>query len=843
VADVEALLAGLTLDEKAALTAGADFWSTVAVPRLGIPSVGLTDGPSGARGQWFPGAGGLRSVCVPCGSAMGATWNPALAREIGALVAREALDRGCPILLAPTVNLHRALLAGRNFECYAEDPLLSGRLAAGFVAGAHSEGVISTVKHLVGNEAEHERGSISSVIDERALRELYLVPFELAIREGGALAVMTSYNRLNGRWLTEQPEVLRDLLRGEWGFEGLVMTDWFAVADTVVSATAGLDLEMPGPGRAFGSALLDAVQSDAVPEKAVDELLRRLLGALDRAGILDRPALQRALGEDRPEDRALVRRAAAEACVLLRNEGALPLDASELDRVAVIGPAATVPSLMGGGSSQVNPHPAPCPLAALRAALPEVEVFHERGCESDKALRPVGAPGLPVDDAFEVEVFAGQELRGEPVRRFTLGELRFLTFGPSDPRVPKPPWCARVRGTVTPGESGRHRLTVAQCGRTRVLVDGEVALDALSVPPPPGGTEFFGLASQELEGAVELTAGTPVEVVVELYTHPDEVAAGTRVAFGLPDRADILERAVSAAEQAAAAVVVVGTSDAWETEQRDRTSFQLPGRQDELVRRIAAVNPRTVVVVNAGGIVDLPWADDVAAVLQCWFGGQELGPALADVLTGAADPGGRLATTIPLRLEHAPSHDNFPGENGELRYGEGLFMGYRGYDHRALPVRFPFGHGLSYTSFVLGEPEVASPTFRPGDRLEVRVPVTNTGTRRGTEVVQLYVAPHVPRLARPPQELKAFAKVALEPGETASTTLVLDDRSFAYWDPGQADWPAIQPRLAGMLGVEPAPPAERRPQGWQVDPGRYELRIGRSSRSIDHIVTMEVQHP
>ncbi|HET7654947.1 MAG TPA: glycoside hydrolase family 3 C-terminal domain-containing protein [Acidimicrobiales bacterium] len=841
--NVDEVLAGLTLEEKTSLTAGADFWSTVAIERVGIPSVRVTDGPSGARGAHIPGVGGVPSVCIPCGSAMGATWNPALTEQIGALVGREARDRGCRVLLAPTVNLHRSPLAGRNFECYSEDPLLSGVLAAAFVRGVQSREVIATVKHFVGNEAEFERGSISSVIDERALRELYLVPFEHAVRDGGALAVMTSYNRVNGKWNTERPELLLDLLRGEWGFGGLVMTDWFGVVDTVVSARAGLDLEMPGPGRAFGPALLAAVKAGDVDESSVDDMVRRLLSTFDRFGILDAPVAPVAPAGDLTEDRALVRRAAIESTVLLRNDGVLPLDATAgvVRRVAVVGPNANAPRIMGGGSSQVLPHPVETPLAALRVALGDgVDVVHERGCVIDRSARPIGARGLVAPDGFDVEVVDGE---GRSVARQSLPDTKFLFFEPPDAAITKgEAWSLRVTGTVVPEETGRYDLSLAQAGATRVSIGGAVVLDGVADPPPPGGSEFFGLASKELTGGVDLVAGRPVDVVVEFFAPAGGFAFGARVGFRLPEPADLMERAVAAVRDADVTVVVVGTSEEWESEGRDRTSFSLPGRQDELVRRVAGACARTVVVVNAGAPVDLPWVDDVGAVLQCWFGGEEMGPALADVLVGAAEPGGRLATTIPVRIEHNPSYDNFPGENGELRYGEGLFMGYRGYDHRCLPVRFPFGHGLGYTTFAIGAPSVEAMPASGAVAFEVRVPLTNTGGRRGSEVVQCYVAPvGDTRLARPPKELKAFAKVELDPGESTVVSLTLDERAFAYWDPGQSDWEAIQPRRAQLTAVEAGITQDRRAPGWQVDPGTYRLLVGRSSADLPHAVDVVIR--
>jgi beta-glucosidase len=834
MADVEALLAALSLEEKAALTAGEDLWTTVAIERVGIPKVRLSDGPAGARGATHFGGHAAPSTCIPCGSAIGASWDPDLTEGLAAILGREARDRGCRVLLAPTVNLHRNVLAGRNFECHSEDPLLSGKLAAAYVRGVQSAGVIATVKHFVANDSEFERGTISSVVDDRSLRELYLLPFEIAVKEGDALGIMSSYNRVNGLWVPQQSKLLLDLLRGEWGFQGLVVSDWFAMVDTKRSAGAGLDLEMPGPARAMGEHLRKAVEAGDVDEADVDGAVRRLLSAFDRVGILDEPTPPEQPQPPADEDVALVRRAAAASTVLLRNDGLLPLDRAAVRRVAVIGMPAVEPRIMGGGSAEVTPHRLVPPLDALRDALgPDVAVVHHRGCDIDLTPRALGAPGLRAPAGFELQVFTGAELDGEVHRQEELRELRFVNTEP-----PGRTWSARISGTIVPDETGTYRFALSQLGATRVLVDDEVVLDGVGDPPPPGGTEFWGYASQDGFGDIELEAGVPAEVVVELRTAEDALFGAVRVGFRPPEHPDLLQRAAAVAAEADVAVVMVGTSNEWESESRDRASFQLPGEQDELVRRVAAANDRTVVIVNAGSPVDLPWSEDVAAVLQCWFGGQEMGPALADVLIGAAEPGGRLPTTIPVRIEHSPSWDNYPGENGEVRYGEGLFMGYRGYEHRCLPTRFPFGHGLGYTTFSMGKPSLSSQTFRPGGSLVVSVPVTNTGSRAGSEVVQLYIAPGDARLARPHKELKAFRKVTLDPGESTLVDLVLDDRSFAYWDPGQADWLEVEHLVETMTGVTPDAPQERRPAGWQLDAGTYELLVGRSS--VDIVARAEV---
>jgi beta-glucosidase len=831
VVDIDALIGALTLDEKAALTAGDDMFATVAIERVGIPKVGVTDGPNGARGQSLPGVGGPTSTCIPCGSAIGATWDPALAEHLGALVGREALDRGCRGLLAPTVNLHRHPLAGRNFECYSEDPLLSGRLAAGYVRGVQSAGVFATVKHFVGNDAEFERGSISSVIDERSLRELYLLPFEIAVREGGALALMTSYNRLNGRWLTEQPELLVDLVRGEWGFEGLIMTDWFAVVDTELSLGAGLDLEMPGPGRALGATVVAAVTEGRVKERDLDGAVRRLLGAFDRIGALGAAEPDVAPAPPGPQDLELLRQASAEATVLLSNDGTLPLDPSTPRTIAIVGQHAVTPCVMGGGSAGVVTPRLTTPLESVSAVFGDgSQVVYERGCEADLSATLIGERVLVAPDGFDADFHVGPECAGEVVKREKLDSLRLVVFGSTRDESLGEEWSVRVRGSVIPDEDGRFEVALAQRGRARVFFDGEIVLDGFETPMPAGGSDFFGLASKDLVADVTVRRGVPVEVIVE-YATGDASLAGFRVGFRTVDRDAVLERAVAAAAEADVAIVVVGNSAEWETEGRDRPAFELPGRQPELIRRVAAVNERTVVVVNAGAPVDLSWSGDVAAVLQCWFGGQEMAAGLAGVLSGELEPGGRLPTSIPRCLQHSPSHDNFPGENGELRYGEGLFMGYRGYQNRGILPRFPFGHGMSYTTFAFGEPTPSARAIASGDSVTISVPVTNTGPRRGSEVIQCYVAQSSPRLVRPPQELKAFAKVRLEPGESSVVQLELNPRAFAYWDPGQSDWEEVRGRQFDMFG-DMSGRQERRPAGWQVDDGDYEVRIGRSSADI-----------
>ncbi len=498
---------------------------------------------------------------------------------------------------------------------------------------------------------------------------------------------------------------------------------------------------------------------------------------------------------------------------------------------------------MGGGSAAVRAPYVTSPLDALRAALGAgVTLVHEPGCDNRKAAPPLGGEGTEAPGhgrpGLAVDWFANPDLAGDPVHHSHTPAADLVAFQPPVPGLVPGGWSLRAHTVVTPEVSGPHRFTLVQAGRARIIVAGRTVLDGFA-DPPPRGTAMFGMGSVEVAATVELEVGVPVEVTVEFSTRAGREGGGLRIGWEAPEPPDMLDRAVAAAAAADAVVLVVGTSGEWESEGHDRTTMDLPGRQDELVRAVLAANPATVVVVNAGAPVTLDWAPEAPALLQTWFGGQEMGPALAEVLLGEAEPAGRLPTTLPQRLEHNPSYGNFPGEADHVRYGEGVLVGYRWYEARGLPVRFPFGHGGSYTTWDLGPPAPAAAGFRPGETLAVQVPVTNTGGRRGAQVVQCYVAPTAPRVVRPPQELAAFAKVWLDPGETATVTLTIDERAFAYWSPGRPERDELAARASHVPMTRAGGDGAREP-GWRVDPGRYELRIGTSSAAIAHVVAVEV---
>ena len=815
--DIDAIVADLSIDEKASLTTGATMWTTRAIERLGLPSVTVTDGPAGARGPFTPGLGHqVATLCIPCGSALGATFDVDLVRELGAAVGHQTRTKGARVLLAPTVNLHRSPLFGRAFECYSEDPFLSGRLATAYVSGVQSEGCATTVKHFVGNDAEFERMTIDSVIDERTLREVYLLPFEMAVRDGGSLGIMTAYNRTNGSFCAEHEWLLSDVLRSEWGFEGFVVTDWFASLTTEGGARAGLDLEMPAPARAYGKFLAEAVKEGRVDESDLDRAVRTLLGVFDRLGALDDPPIEPS-AVDLPEHRALARRAAASSMVLLRNETIgesplLPLSTDGLSTIAVIGPNAERARIMGGGSAEVLPHHETPIVEALRHRLDgRVNVVHAPGCSIDKAVPVIDGHRLVGSDGRSgFDIVVRDRNSNETSALLHRPDGRVVLVARQDVGIPVSGFTFVARSNLVVESGGPHTFSLVEASPCRLFVDGELVIDGTQLPPP--GDAFFGLFRQELTVDVDLEAGRAHEIVLECDGLERQWAHGARIGVRRVETSDPVADACDLAATADVAVVVVGTNDDWESEGHDRSTLDLPGRQVELIRAVAAVNPRTIVLVNTGAPVDMNWVDDVPAVMQVWFGGQEMSGAVVDVLLGDSEPGGRLPTTIPLRIEHTPAFGNFPGEHGQVRYGEGLFIGHRWYDSRHLPVRYPFGHGLSYTTFAIDHVSVDAEHIGTDDTVTVRASVTNTGSRPGSHVVQVYVAPQQSSVVRPVQELKGFAKVELAPGESRTVRIELSPRAFAYW----------------------------RPDGWYVEPGRYDIRVASSSVRPDATVSISI---
>lgn len=783
---VEKWLGELTLAEKCRLLAGASSWYTEPIPRLGIPAVKVTDGPNGARGE-RTGPDATPAVAVPVGICQGATWDPELVGRLGDLLGREARRRSAHVLLAPAVNLHRTPIGGRTFEYFSEDPELTAAMAVAVVRAVQAHDVAVTVKHFAANDTEVERHTVDVRVGERPLRELYLRPFEATVREAGAWGVMAAYNRLHGEFCAANRRLLTEILRDEWGFDGFVVSDWYGAHEPVGSANAGLDLEMPGPARVYGERLAEAVARGEVDEATVDERVRAILHLIERTGAAERPAGAPETSVDDPDERRLCREAAAAGTVLLRNVGgALPLGGDRPVRsVAVLGPNAARTRIMGGGSSALNPLPHRSLLDALRDRLPAVT--HERGCAIDKhtpfpdpaqLVGPDGEPGL------ELRIVNGTDPDAPAAHTARLTEPTVRLFGSVPPGVEPGECVLTIRGSFVARVDGTHEVGAIVTGAPEVRV-GDQVVCRLGVQPPPGDA-FFGFGSAEQLARVELGAGEGVELSV---TAPMQRPMGAfRLGVREPDSGGDLERAVELAAAADAAIVVVGTTDEWETEGSDRASIALPGDQDELVRRVAAANDRTIVVVNAGAPVAMPWVDDVEAIVLPWFGGIEMADAVVDVLLGEVDPGGRLPITFPRRLEDAPAWPWYAPRDGVQTYGEGFAIGYRGHDATGTPALFPFGHGLSYGEVRWGEATASSATVAPGGTVTVEVPLTGTGPRPATVVVQCYVAPVDPPVEREPKALRAWAKLAVAPGEERVARLELPHDAFRRWDAEAGRW-------------------------------------------------------
>ncbi|WP_051753544.1 beta-glucosidase family protein [Streptosporangium amethystogenes] len=778
--DLSRRLAAMTLKEKVCLLTGADAWTLPPVETAGLAAMMLSDGPVGPRGASF-GGNTPASLLFPSPTSLAATWDEEDAREAGRLMGAQARRMGLHVLLAPTVNLHRSPLGGRHFECYSEDPLLTARIAAGFVGGVQSAGVAATAKHFVGNDSETERMTFDARIDEATLRQVYLPPFEAAVREAGAWVVMAAYNGVNGQSMTENRRLLADVLKGEWDFDGVVVSDWMAARSTEETALAGLDVVMPGPGGPWGDALVAAVEDGRVPARVVDDKVLRVLRLAARTGALD--GIPATPAPAVPDDvRMRLRQLAVRGSVLLRNDGLLPLRPRELTRVALIGPNAVRFAAQGGGSAHVTAEHVVTPLEGLRRVLgDDVEITVRPGVFPHAKLLP-----LPADLAVD-------PVTGEPGVRLELRAADGAAVSAEHRQIA--PWwfpivlaeevtelALRARLTLT--ASGTHRLSVLGTGRHTLRVPGrqdqhhEQLQDGDDIAAlllnPPSHTFTFTAEAGEVEIEVLTTPQRNLPYPVTLAGLGYEPPRG--------DDDDELTAAAEAARDADVAIVMVGSDADTETENLDRTTLALHGRQDELVRRVCAANPRTVVVVNAGAPWLMPWAAEPAALLWSWFPGQEGGDAIADILLGS-EPGGRLPTTFPVAEKDVPILDTRP-VNGVLEYTEGEHIGYRAY--RPGGVLFPFGHGLSYTTW-----EYLHATASDG---AVEVTIRNGGDRPGREVVQAYLETGQ---GEPPR-LAGFAAVEAGPGQSVTARIEVAARTLSRWNDGRWTLPAGPHRL--LLG-------------------------------------------
>ena len=797
---VEDLLDQMTLVEQVSLLAGRNMWNTVPNNRVGIEKMRVSDGPGGVRGSKFDGPA---SMNVPCGTAIAASWNPELVRRIGELLGRELVSKGARLHLAPTVNLHRTPIGGRNFECMSEDPYLTAITAVEYVKGVQSNGVASCIKHFVGNDTEFERMTIDSQIDERTLREMYLLPFEYAVLDAEVMSIMTSYNRVNGPYAADSTYLLRDILRGEWEFDGMVVSDWFGLHSTAEGVIAGLDLEMPGPTLHRGDALVAAVERGDVSAELVRECARNILNLMERTGGIGVPPGPEFTRDD-ARDNAILREASAAGMVLLKNENhVLPLVAGGVSSIAVLGPNAATAMVQGGGSAHVTPTRVSHPRDAIMDRLgTSVQIEHAAGCNINRKL-----PELDVRLMHDVQLNYYSDpahlddATAVPAQEGTTGTFRLLwTNDPLNRREANFSFGARLSAEFTPDVNGEWELGIESVAATRIVIDGVVVLDNADVP---AGGSFFGMGKPEVVVPFVFEAGRTYSFVVEVRHTPTGAGlSGLSIGAMAPQEDNMMKVAIDAAARADVSIVVVGTNDDWESEGWDRDTIALPGDQDLLVAEVAKVSKRTIVVVNAGSPVSMPWINDVEAVVYAWFPGQEFGDALVDVLLGDVEPSGRLPVTLPRRLEDTPAFEHHPGRNGAAKYLEGRLIGYRWFDTVGREPLFPFGFGLGYA-------DVAITSAVSSSAHHVDTTLTNTSARDGVQVVQVY-AHLVNRegLAsdEPEQRLVGYAHVRVPANSSVQAQISLDANAYRTWDLVNNAWTS-----------------------WS---GAVELRVGTSSRHV-----------
>jgi beta-glucosidase len=790
------LLARMTLEEKIDMLGGVESFYIRPNERLGIPKIKMADGPLGVRNYG-------KATAFPAGIAFAATWNRDLTKRMGEMVGKEARSKGVHIMLSPGVNIYRAPMCGRNFEYYGEDPYLASRMVIAYVEGVQSHGVVATVKHYAANNQEYERHRVSSEVDERTLREIYLPTFRAAVEEAHVGAVMNSYNLVNGIHSSQHRHLLTEILKGDWKFDGLVMSDWSSTYDGVAAANGGLDLEMPSGEHMNRDTLLPAIQAGKVAVTTIDDKVRRMLRVMFRFGFFDREQADLSLPLYNPDSRLVALEAAREGIVLLKNKGnILPLDRKEISTIAVIGPAAHPAVTGGGGSSRVQPFRSVSALEGIIAGAGNViKVLYSPGVGSDfaEAFRTsefvtLSATGQIVR-GLKGEFFSNRDLSGAPALSRIDRRINFI-WGESAPagELSADDFSVRWTGKVRIESEGEYEFIVKGDDGYRLYVDNRLVIDS-----------WQDQAATVKTAALALTAGTMPDIKLEYYEHGGdaEISLGWRKRIG-PKDAD----AVKLAARADVAIVCVGFNSETEGEGFDRP-FEISKEQEELIREVARVNKRTIVVVTAGGNVSMSgWLDDVAGLMHAWYPGQEGGTAISEILFGDVNPSGKLPVSFEKRWEDNATYHSYYDDDKDLKvtYSEGVFLGYRHFDKENLEPMFPFGFGLSYTTFSYENLKTTPQNLRRGGKISVSLDVTNTGNYAGAEVVQVYVRDIESSVPRPVKELKGFEKIQLKPGETKPVRIELDESALSFYDPSK--------------------------KAWVAEPGAFEVLVGSSSRDI-----------
>ena len=798
--NIDQIIKTLTLDEKVSLLSGFNSWYTNKIEKKNIPSIKMSDGPNGVRGD---SNSGKSSACFPCAISIGSTWDLSLINDIGVALGEEAQAKDVDVLLGPTINIHRHPLGGRHFESFSEDPFLTGKIATNYVQGVQSKNVAACLKHFVGNDTEYERHSISSNIDAQTLREIYLLPFEMGIKEGNAKVVMSAYNKLNNIFCSSHQDLLIKILKEEWGFDGYVVSDWGAALETIENANGGLDLEMPGPSNVWGKALIDAVEASEVSEKLIDDKVKRILTVAEFSNRFQKTEIRAEQAIDQPKHRLLLRKAAADGMVLLKNEGSLPLK-KNIKKLAVIGPNALEAQIIGGGSASLRPHYQIHPLEAVQERLGhETEILYSKGCHTHKYLPKINEELMEEKDGFLVEYFDGNQFDKNLILEERLTGSKFWVFeGFAKDVISKeerPDISVRFSCTYKPDISGLHEFEIFGIGKCRLLIDGNELIDNWTSMDP--GEAFFTFGSASKKGVTNLQKGEAYKIEVQ-YKFEGSFPA-VYIGCQAPDEVDIFQEALETASHADDVILIVGTNSDWETEGNDRADFNLPANQNKLIEAILELNQNTVVVINTGSPIHMPWEKKAKAIIQTWFAGQEFGNALVDILSGEVNPSGKLPTTFPVKIEDTPAYKNYPGKNLQMNYDEKLLVGHRWYESNSIKPLFCFGHGLSFTSFNYQNLEVTTGSdFVVTCKFEIQ----NTGDISGLEIAQCYVGFASPLPGEPYKTLQGFVKEEIGANELKKVEIKLGPRNFSFWS------------------VET--------NTWQIREGSYQILIGSSSENI-----------
>ncbi len=784
---VEDLLKRLTLQEKIALLGGTGF-TTQPIARLGIPPLKMDDGPLGVR--WG------KSTAFPAATCMAASWDTSMIYQVGKAIAEEVKGKGRDEILGPCVNIARLPMGGRTFEAYGEDPYLVSMMAVGYIEGVQSEGVAATVKHYAANNQEYERMFVDEKISKRALNEIYLPAFKASVEEAHVLAVMAAYNKVNGYYCTENDYLLNRKLKEDWKFKGLVMSDWGAVHSSIPVANGGMDLEMPTGQFLNDSTLLPAIKSGEVKESTIDEKVRRILRVIFELGLFDHTRMPDSALVNTPEHQQVAYRAAVEGIVLLKNAGnILPLNLSKLKSIAVIGPNAAIARTTGGGSAMVDPIYSVGPLEALEKKLGgKVKINYAQGVELGGDVSSIDASYLFQPDKDEhglkAEFFDNQNFQGQPKVTQVDRQIDFnFHGGPPAPGISGQSFSAAWTGRLKAPATGKFMLDLASDDGSRLYVDGKLVID-----------NWGQHAIQSKTCLLSLEKGKFHDIKVEYF----QAGGGSGVMLGLREAGDrLVRKAVKAAKESDVALVFAGTSSYYETEGRDRDDLKLPANQDELIREVSKANKNTVVIMITGSPVLMSsWIDDVPGLVQAWFGGDEAGNAVADVLLGKHNPSGRLPMTFPFKWSDCSAYSSYKHQDSVSVYSDGIFVGYRWFDKKNIKPLFPFGYGLSYTKFSYSGLRLT----QLGNEYDVTFKVTNEGKAAGVDVPQLYVHDPDPAADAPVKELKKFDRVSLKPGETAFVKFTLKRSDFAHYNSAK--------------------------DRWVTHPGIYEVMIGSSSRDI-----------